>query len=105
MSVCFRRGFVAVTTLLATASPLSAQDPPADPFAKVRNAAAVSTEDRNRVRQWVDQRVAAIVGNERMASQQAIMEFRGNARGSDAFLEALTGGILHAVCPGGPVAR
>lgn len=97
MSVCFRRGFVVVATLLAIASPLSAQDPPADPFAKVRNAAAVSTEDRNRVRQWVDQRVAAIVGNERMASQEAIKEFRDNARGSDAFLEALTDATVAAV--------
>ncbi len=84
--------FALLAALLTGHAVALAQDlgaPPPDPFQAQRAKEVLDENDRNAIRQWIDQRVAAISGEDAAAADQAVRDLSSNAAsGSVAFKQA-----------------
>jgi hypothetical protein len=86
-----------VSTGTASAQDIGGQQAP-DPLQAQRTKDVLDENDRNAIRQWLDQRVAVITGQDAVAADQAVRDLASNgARGSAALRQAYTLAVKQAV--------
>jgi hypothetical protein len=90
--------------LLATCTaPAAAQDPPPappqDPLVTMRTKETLADEDRAAHKTWIDERVAAIGGEDALAAGQAASQVRAAYDGTPAFKEAFAAVCVAAIGP------
>lgn len=94
-------GFVMFLSVLvqfvAAPQPLAAAQPAADPLAAIRDKETLTEEDRQAVREYVTQRIAAVTGSDAVGAARAGTELREPARGSARFQETFAQATLEAV--------
>lgn len=93
------RHYAIVPLLLAAslANPLAAQEEPAeDALSGIRDRNSVSEEDAVKVRSFVTENIDALLGDDPLASQNAVENLRTAYDGSDAFKKAYATACLEA---------
>lgn len=95
---CFCLAACAAPPLLAQDAPPAAEQP-SDPLAVMRAKESLTDEERAQLRTWIDQRVAALAGEDAAAAAQAAGLLRTAFDGTAAFKEAYAGAAVAAIGP------